>query len=1413
MNHPEKNWTTVARSEFPWEQEALDFIHAGFPAQDNYRAWSNFEFIGDDGSINEVDLLVVSPQGVFLIEIKSHPGEFSGDARDWVVTNEGRRKTMENPVLLANRKCKRLKSLLARQKSFKKVRVPYMEPLVFLSSEDARLRLMGTAAHAVCLRDSDTRDGVLAAIKRRAAPGLKELNGPSVNRPQIKALALALADAGVRPSQHSRKVGDFELGELLFDSPLGAYQDWSASHVSLKSTKRVARIYMVERQASKEDREIVNNAARREFQLLDRLEHPGILKADPPTECEFGPVLFLKVPDGAVRLDHFLRDEGEATPVDQRIDILRQIGEIIAYAHGQKIVHRSLSPQSIMVRRDKAGRPTVQIFNWQTGTRLDSDDQSTIYTTQQSRTLHAGQLIEDNSQVYIAPEALAGNVGGGTEIDVFSLGALTYLLFSGVAPAASVVELRQKLSRSMTGGLDISEAMDGAADSLVDLVRITATGSSSDRASVDDFISGIDLIEEELTCPVEVEVNPLRASKGDQIGAGLTVIRRLGSGSVSIVYLVTDGRKETVLKLARATECNSRIKEEYETLCEVRDKVRSRIVVAPFKLLEFGGLKGFTMELAGKETMARHLREEGPLDLTYLERFGCDLVRTIKDLDDCGGIAHRDIKPDNMGLRLVDKKQYQLSLFDFSLSKASPEDIRVGTEPYMDPFIGERTVKRWDISSECFSAAMALHEMTTGSVPTWGDGKSDAASVSGEVNIQPERFDADLRDEMAAFFTKALRRNFKDRFDNPGEMLRAWEKIFEKVSEKKTSSTVHPAEETADDPVFDIPENLTPGTQLVLLALSTRLLNTLDRLSLVTVADLLAYPLGKILHLRGVGNKTRRELGSLVKELRLLLPDIESDPAKAIAAAAKVSGDTTDASAGVDLIARQVSHIGRVKDQGAEQEILQAFLGWNVHGAAGAEWPSQSELAPRIKITRQRVGQVVTQARKRWQSYPAIGALKDEIHEIVRSSGGVVGRDELVSSVLATRGSSFDEPDKQMQMASIATRAALETERALKGSRFREYRSGKKIFVALSAELKSYAIALGQEADEMAGMDPLPSPAVVVENLRAVEAPAIPDGVTEAADHRLCQLAVHASDGAALSSRMEIYPVGMPAKRAILLAQNALFGGTLTVEEIQSRVASRLPEAERLPGRPQLTKLIDSLGLGLRWEPKEAEGKGAYKIPGTDSHTLDPSKTVTARLNTRVSSVLSRSPQADDVVKAHEIEGKLQHAAKEGSYLVISVPPGEEEKAREELLNRFLVRHCNLDGAFISSMKSAATSAGADWPVVLRADASAKDSADWKNLQMLVQRCIPGILGQLRAPDETTLITHPGLLARYDRLHVLDGLASEVGRDDGIFGLWVLVPQNDQNVRPTINHEAIPLPNPAQHVVLNKAWLANKHRG
>jgi len=138
-----KNWITVTESSFPWEREALEFVRDQFPSNEPYRAWANFEFIGDDGSINEVDLLVFTPQGIFLIEIKSRPGRLCGDVGTWTWETQGKPPaTVDNPLFLANSKAKKLRSLLSRQKAAKnKGGVPWIDAVVFCSAADLSLEL------------------------------------------------------------------------------------------------------------------------------------------------------------------------------------------------------------------------------------------------------------------------------------------------------------------------------------------------------------------------------------------------------------------------------------------------------------------------------------------------------------------------------------------------------------------------------------------------------------------------------------------------------------------------------------------------------------------------------------------------------------------------------------------------------------------------------------------------------------------------------------------------------------------------------------------------------------------------------------------------------------------------------------------------------------------------------------------------------------------------------------------------------------------------------------------------------------------------------------------------------------------------------------------------------------------------
>ena len=146
-----------------------------------------------------------------------------------------------------------------------------------------------------------------------------------------------------------------------------------------------------------------------------------------------------------------------------------------------------------------------------------------------------------------------------------------------------------------------------------------------------------------------------------------------------------------------------------------------RVHRRPREVREIGGRTVLVLDKSGDETLAERLRKEGRLGLELLQRFGEDLLQAVASLER-HGVAHRDIKPDNIGVR-SGKQRLQLVLFDFSLSRAPPEHIQVGTHPYLDPFLAQRRPPRWDLAAERYAAGVTLYEMAAGVLPRWGDGQ------------------------------------------------------------------------------------------------------------------------------------------------------------------------------------------------------------------------------------------------------------------------------------------------------------------------------------------------------------------------------------------------------------------------------------------------------------------------------------------------------------------------------------------------------------------------------------------------------------------------------------------------------------------------------------------------------------------
>jgi serine/threonine protein kinase len=1379
-------WTTISASSFPWERDALDFIRQNLPDQDPYRAWSNFEFIADDGTIYEVDQLVLSPAGLFLVEIKSRPGVVTGDVHTWVWKDVEREYVYDNPLILANQKAKKLGSLLRHQRALSKIWSPYVEPLIFCSAPGVKIRLEGPAKIRVHGRD---REGVAASEESRGIiavlTNVSAANAPGARRIDSltgRAIARAMEQAGIRPSNKARRVGDYELDALLGEGP--AYQDYEATHVALKSVRRRVRLYPVPVGASADTRETIRRAAQREFQILEGVQHPGVLRALEYKDHERGAALIFDHNPEALRLDQYLQQRGPHLGLNDRLMLVRQIAEAVQYAHQKKLVHRALSPQSILVTGVDTLLPRIQILNWQTGYR-EAGSAPVQSARQVTGTSHLDALVEGAATVYMAPESIAGGAAIGEHLDVFSLGSIAYFIFSGKAPASTSLELAEKLREQK--GLRLSAVLDGAGNEIDELIHFSTHPEVSSRLdSVTDFVEWLGRVEEELTRPQEeVVVDPLEARAGDRLQHGFTVRARLGRGSTAAALLVERNDKQQVLKVASEPDHNDRLRGEGEVL----HKLRHQHIVELDEVLEFSGRVGLLMERAGSQTLAQRLTKEGPLRLELLQRFGEDLLTTVDWLEQ-QGIPHRDIKPDNIGIAPLGRgDKLHLVLFDFSLARTSPDVITAGTAPYLDPFLKLRKPSRWDLHAERFAAAVTLYEMTTGKPPVWGDGRSDPSLIEDEVALDVGLFDPNLRDEMADFFRQAFARDISQRFDHAENMLRAWRRIFEQAQQPATLTDLGDPER-----LRQMLGQATLDTPLAQLGLGTRALNALDRTRVHTVQDLLRISSQQVYVMPGVGSQTRSEI---VEAIRILATRFA--PEERLPEHVGRPRDRADTGAmSVDLLLRRLVPKD-VAGENVEGRVLRAWLG--LAEEPGSCWPSQAGVATTMGVARGRVGEVVVKARGRWMKDDAIGRLRSDIAGILEANGAVMSARELAQALVLKRGTVQDEPHRTRCALAVA-RAAVETEQAVVEPRFHERREGAKVLIATREAMVDYALGLGTIADGLAAMDPLPAPARVLTELQKLD---IPTDIVISTT-RLVMLAAAASDTAAVSSRLEIYPRGMDAGRAIYFALGALVGPeALTPAQIEARVRGRYPEAAPLPARPAL----DALLLQAGWEVDWHAGAGVYRSRTTA--TLVTSDTSYApRFATTSAAPREVTPEVAD---ARQFEARLEHAIAHGAFLALKVQPRLLLRAERELAARFAVERRSIEKLLLDSMREEARKAGAHWDVVVRADASLHDSRDWQNLLLLVRRALPAVEQKLLDTDQTLLLVYPGPLARYDQLDLLDRLRNHVGKPGAPRGAWVLVPCDDAHAAPVLDGKPIPVITRGEWADVPEPWVLNAHRG
>jgi serine/threonine protein kinase len=1432
---------SVGETAYAHEREALDFAFSVLPDVDPFQVWALTELVEPStGRLYELDLIVLGYSALYLIEIKSGPGRYEGDHQEWWRTPPGdtRPRYMDGPLSLCNLKAKVLKS---RLQSKMKMQCPYVEPLIFLSATDIDIRLKEEGRIGVV-----TRPELLNAVQHHRFPGANaNRRTQRIDKPLMKDIAQGLQALGIRARKGSSVAGSYQLGELIAEGP--GYQDHEAKHKDGKVKAR-ARVYLVPQQASVERRNQLRRAAERESALLvDVREHKNILGWwDYVADAPLGPTVLFDDFAGGIPLDAFLRREttnGSAPSFGDRVSIVDQVGRALAFCHRKGITHGAVAPQSVLVRRkpDDPQEVEARLFNFQLGAGLDVDV-----------TQHWSSLAQEGWALYQAPELRENPLRRTIESDVFSLGALAYFTFTDRPPAERVEDLDRRLAQD--GHLDPRTVTDGLPGDTNAVVAYATHVSPVQRP--DDVTEWLGLLYDAATTPdiQKVDENdPLEATKDVVLHETLEVVKLLGVGATARVLEVRrlKGDRHLALKVAADESHHERLHDEAQVLTELPKHPRIVDLLAELTLKERTCL---LLSIAGEQTLQQKLAKVGPVSLEEASRYGDDLLMALEHLEE-HGILHRDIKPANLGVGSVNKGADHLTLFDFSLARLPVSEVKVGTAVYRDPYLSAEGRKGWDFAADRWSASITLHEMLAGTRPAFAGGS--ALERDARMVIANERFDATVRDELLHFFEKAFARAPQDRFVSANEMRHAWVSILgapARTSKAKASAVV-----VAPEP--DLPElseaelaALAPDTPIAALPLTVRARNGLDRAGLTRLHDLLGLGSNRLSAIRGVGRLVAREVldfrdewsrlhTSAVAESALFFPGYGGEdlhvstvglPAKTVAGlldggfpslgAVALAPESHVASLatrhGFDLA--QLRKVVESENERANQRARPTTLeGWMeallprksrhlVRALLGLDAPfagridvTVRELADKEAKTPPAVYIALTKAREAWAGHAAVPELRERVTALVDSLGGAaplaaVG-DELSRAIPHGVDASAQMVSAMgAALARVVFEVEKESETGLRLVRLHE----REPWIFLSDEHARVTRELGQAADTLASRATLVSTGEVRRVMSEVVATT---PLAAFKEERLLELAAAASQGAACSARLELYPRDLGAKRAIELCA-ATFKGGVSEDDVRVRVKLRYPAAAELPPRPALDDLLAP--LGFKWN----DARARYERP---QETQTTSLQTSVSSLTRVATALPSQARAmdADAIDARQFDDKLKHAVEMKAFRVIGVTADRARETALELQQRLDAELVLLDVELAKQVTVQMKAVNMTNPALLfAADREGPRGPQWHLLLKLVRDAAAALAERLATSSRPLLLVQPGPIARYELADFLRTLLANAAKPEAP-AVFLLVPEHDNTGRqPRIDGKmTIPGLLPGQTLWVSRAWLANRH--
>jgi len=265
----------------------------------------------------------------------------------------------------------------------------------------------------------------------------------------------------------------------------------------------------------------------------------------------------------------------------------------------------------------------------------------------------------------------------------------------------------------------------------------------------------------------------------------------LGRGGMGSVFRATDTtlNRSVALKVMRAdwvgdAQFSQRFLQEAQTAA----KLDHPSIVQIYDFGQTNGIFFMVMEFIRGGSLANHLqRRRGYFDLSetcFILAQVADALGTAHRL----GVIHRDIKPDNMLLKLLDNPErageipVRAIVTDFGLAKLREGGVEtatgtwLGTLPYMSP--EQCQGDPLDGRSDLYSLGIVLYQMASGKLPF--SIKTPAEAAEKHLRAKPLSLHAirpDIPTEVEAVINRAIQKLPEDRFQTGHEFAAALRQI------------------------------------------------------------------------------------------------------------------------------------------------------------------------------------------------------------------------------------------------------------------------------------------------------------------------------------------------------------------------------------------------------------------------------------------------------------------------------------------------------------------------------------------------------------------------------------------------------------------------------------------------------------